>query len=186
MDSVRRVLDRAAHSPYGLLLLVGAVVYLIPGSVPGLAWPLYGSLYILSVVLVGIGGAGVGLTDQAEAAKKQKDAEARAGRLDHEAELARTRMLAPYGRMRSFYRAIADMQSDLVIQWQEMKDRYPSTKVDWTAIDKALTVLSTDINHFVREYEDAHEEWRSLLPDELAKLDNEAPPPRSAEIDRHD
>jgi len=181
---VRRALERAARSPYGLLLLAGALLALIAGAVDGLPWPLFAASTVLSVILVGVGGAGVGLTDQAEADRKLRAAEEQAAHLRHDADLIRARMLMPYNRMRSFYGALADMQVDLVTHWQGLRERNPSTKVDWAPVDKALTVLSTDINHFVRDYEAAHEEWRDLLPDELAKLEEAALPPRSAEIDR--
>jgi hypothetical protein len=168
------VLRRPASWQYWLLLIVGAVVSLVPTNVDGLPGPLYLAFVVAGIVLIAYGGQGLGR--QLEGA----DAEA----LRHDADLTRVRMEYPYRRMQSFYDRLGDMQFYLVQRWRFLGggEEAPPTRVPWHEVDKTMNVLSEHLNAFIKQHKDAHEEWRGLLPEELAKMDRDAALDRATEI----
>jgi hypothetical protein len=168
------VLKRPPSWQYWLLLIVGAVISLVPTNVAGLPAPLYFAFVVAGVVLIAYGGAGLGR--QLEGA----DAEA----LRHEADLIRVRMEYPYRRMQSFYARVGDMQWYLVQRWRLLggAEETPPTRVPWHEVDKTIAVMSEHLDSFIKQHKDAHEEWRGLLPEELAKMDRDTAADRATEI----
>lgn len=180
-----RFIQRAAHSPFGLLLVFGAIASLIQTTVTGLPIWAVVLLFLAGVLGIAIGGAGVGLTlGRSDTEERATIAESAVITLRNAARLTKTRLGSPYRTMSKNYRALAITRGELEATRIELLARVDAGKVDWAEVDKVLAVLSKDLDNQLRDVDHAQAEWSGLVSLEETARIQVGTSLRGSEIDR--
>ena len=177
--SVQDLLDRARHSPFGALLLVGAICSFVQLTVDDLPWWAAWGLYFAGVFGIAVGGGGIGLSlgrsnSEARAAKAEKENAA----LRRAMDLTNARLVRPFERMIGRFQEILIARASLAERYAELQESVSATgKVEWTRVDKTIELVANDLEYQVRDLDRGiSEEWRELLPARVAQLEQPGPP----------